>query len=69
MKKKKILIVDDEDDILHFLELVLREKVPMVVVRPGRRGDQPGASARLLFTPTRPGLVLSEARARRLPVG
>ena len=51
------------------LELVLREKVPMVVVRPGRRGDQPGASARLLFTPTRPGLVLSEARARRLPVG
>ena len=24
--KKKILIVDDEDDILHFLELVLREK-------------------------------------------
>ena len=26
MNKKKILIVDDEDDILHFLELVLREK-------------------------------------------
>jgi len=26
MSKKKILIVDDEDDILHFLELVLREK-------------------------------------------
>jgi DNA-binding response OmpR family regulator len=26
MKKKKILVVDDEDDILHFLELVLREK-------------------------------------------
>jgi DNA-binding response OmpR family regulator len=25
-KKKKILIVDDEEDILHFLELVLREK-------------------------------------------
>ncbi len=24
--KKKILIVDDEEDILHFLELVLREK-------------------------------------------
>jgi DNA-binding response OmpR family regulator len=24
--KKKILIVDDEDDILHFLEMVLREK-------------------------------------------
>jgi DNA-binding response OmpR family regulator len=26
MKKKKILVVDDEDDILHFLELVLKEK-------------------------------------------
>jgi DNA-binding response OmpR family regulator len=24
--RKKILVVDDEDDILHFLELVLREK-------------------------------------------
>ena len=24
--KKKIMVVDDEDDILHFLELVLREK-------------------------------------------
>ena len=24
--KKKILVVDDEEDILHFLELVLREK-------------------------------------------
>ena len=24
--QKKILVVDDEDDILHFLELVLREK-------------------------------------------
>jgi len=24
--KKKILVVDDEDDILHFLELVLKEK-------------------------------------------
>ncbi|HLA77277.1 MAG TPA: response regulator [Vicinamibacteria bacterium] len=24
--KKKILVVDDEDDILHFLELVLQEK-------------------------------------------
>ena len=24
--KRKILVVDDEDDILHFLELVLKEK-------------------------------------------
>jgi DNA-binding response OmpR family regulator len=29
--KKKILIVDDEEDILHFLELVLREKGYQVV--------------------------------------
>jgi hypothetical protein len=51
------------------LELVLREKVAMVLVRPGRRGDEAGASARLLFTPSRPGRVLDEARARRLAVG
>ena len=30
---KKILVVDDEDDILHFLELVLREKGYEVVDR------------------------------------
>ena len=49
------------------LELVLTEKVPMVLVTPGHRGGEPGASARLLFTPTRPGAVLSEASRRRLP--
>jgi hypothetical protein len=51
------------------LELILRQKVPMVLARPGRRGGKSGASARLLFTPTRPGLVLREAEARRVPVG
>lgn len=53
------------------LELSLKEKTPMVLVRPGRRGgsQQPGASARLVFTPTRPGAVLAEAARRRLPVG
>lgn len=51
------------------LELVLREKVPMVLVRPGKGAAEPGSSARLLFTPTRPGAVLAEARERRLPVG
>lgn len=51
------------------LELVLTEKVPMVRVQPGRRGRDAGASARLLFTPSRPGAVLTEARRRRLPAG
>ena len=51
------------------LELVLTEKVPLVLMRPGRRAGEPGASARLIFTPTRPGAVLAEARARRVPAG
>ena len=33
--KKKILVVDDEDDILQFLELVLREKGYDVVTAAG----------------------------------
>jgi hypothetical protein len=51
------------------LELILTEKVPMVVVIPGNRRGETGASARLLFTPSRPGAVLAEARSRRFPVG
>ena len=51
------------------LELVLLEKVPMVLVQPGNRAGEAGASARLLFTPTRPGAVLRDAESRRLPVG
>jgi hypothetical protein len=51
------------------LELVLREKVPMVLAKPGRRAGQPGASVRLLFTPSRPGVVLREAAARRVRIG
>lgn len=50
------------------LELVLRDKVPMVRVRPGRRKPDAGASARLLFTPTRPGAVLRDAASRRIAV-
>ena len=38
MNKKKILIVDDEDDILHFLELVLREKGYEVATASGAWG-------------------------------
>ncbi|MDQ1438779.1 MAG: hypothetical protein QOK43_2408 [Acidimicrobiaceae bacterium] len=50
------------------VELVLTEKVPMTLVRPGRRKNalEQGSSARLLFTPTRPGAVLEEAARRRL---
>jgi hypothetical protein len=51
------------------LELVLRQKVPMVLMKPGQRGGESGSSARLLFTPTRPGALLADAGTRRLPVG
>jgi hypothetical protein len=50
------------------LELVLTEKVPMVRAS-GRKDALSGASARLLFTPTRPGRVLAEAETRGVPVG
>lgn len=48
------------------LELMLNEKVPMVLVTPGHRSGEAGASARLIFTPTRPGAVLAEAARRRI---
>lgn len=51
------------------LELVLLEKVPMTRAKPGQVFGESGASARLLFTPTRPGQVLAEAGRRRVPVG
>lgn len=51
------------------LELVLTEKVPMMLMRPGTRVGEAGSSARLLFTPTRPGEVLREAAARRIATG
>ena len=51
------------------LELVLREKVPLVLTRRGGRSLERGSSARLLFTPTRPGRVLAEASARRVASG
>jgi hypothetical protein len=50
------------------LELTLLEKVPMVLAGRGRGRGEAGSSARLLFTPTRPGAVLAEARTRRLRV-
>jgi hypothetical protein len=48
------------------LELLLREKVPMTLVRPGRRAGEEGASARLLFAPARPGAFLAAAAHRRI---
>lgn len=50
------------------LELRLLDKVALVKVVPGTKGQQ-GRTARLLFTPTRPGAVLADARARRVTVG
>ena len=51
------------------LELVLKEEVPLMLTRPGNRLGQSAAPRRLLFTPTRPGAVLREAAARRVPTG
>jgi hypothetical protein len=51
------------------VELVLLEKVPMTLAGRGRQRGESGASAQLMFTPTRPGAVLAEARTRRLRVG
>jgi hypothetical protein len=50
------------------LELRLLDKVGLVRVVPGTKGEQ-GRTARLLFTPTRPGAVLADAGARRIPTG
>lgn len=50
------------------VELRLREKVPMTLVTPGNRAGEQGASARLLFTPARPGALLAAAAERRIPV-
>ena len=51
------------------LELVLKEEVPLVLARPGRRRGEGATAGRLLFTPTRPGAVLREASSRRIPTG
>lgn len=51
------------------LELDLAEEVELALVRPGRRLGDTVKTARLVFTPTRPGALLDYARGRRLPVG
>lgn len=50
------------------LELLLTEKVPLVLVKPGDRQGETGLSARLLFTPARPGALLAAAADARINV-
>ncbi len=50
------------------LEMTLREETSFTVLVPGKREGRPSVTTRFLFTPTRPGAVLDEARRRRLPV-
>jgi len=51
------------------LELVLAEPVPLTLMKAGRRTGEPVSGARVVFTPTRPGAVIAEARTRRIKVG
>ena len=50
------------------LELRLAAEVPLPVAVPRSRQPVATPAQALLFTPTRPGAVLAEARRRRLPV-
>jgi len=50
------------------LEMSLREETSFTVLVPGNREGRAETTTRFLFTPTRPGAVLDEARRRRLPV-
>ena len=51
------------------LEARLIEAVPLVRVVLGTRRSEPGRSAAMRFAPSRPGMVLTEARARRIRTG
>lgn len=46
------------------VELSLREGASLILAKPGRRIGPTVTTSRLLFTPTRPGRVLAEARHR-----
>ena len=48
------------------LEVVLTHETDVVLVRAGRREGDGRKASRLLFTPTLPGAVLDEAKARRI---
>src|SRR5205085_1531617 len=51
------------------LEMALREEASLTLIVPLQREGRPVMTTHFLFTPTRPGAVLDEARRRRLPVG
>lgn len=52
------------------LEVSLADAYDVIRVVPGRRAaGQPGKLRRFLFTPTRPGALLDDARTRRIRVG
>ncbi len=51
------------------LEVSLRAEATFTLLTPGRREGRSVTTDLLLFTPTRPGALLEEARRRRLPVG
>jgi hypothetical protein len=51
------------------LELASKEEVQLVLTKPGRAVGDTVTATKLLFTPTRPGAVVEEARERRFPVG
>ncbi|MGI9022643.1 MAG: hypothetical protein ACR2HV_05330 [Acidimicrobiales bacterium] len=50
------------------LELDLDEPASLLLMKPGRRQGTSEEATRLLFTPTRPGAVLDDARSRRIRV-
>jgi hypothetical protein len=50
------------------LEMVLKEEVTFTLLVPLQRDGRSATTTKFLFTPTRPGAVLDEARRRRLPV-
>lgn len=51
------------------LEASLVDAYDVLRVEPGRKPPQPGKLRRFLFTPTRPGALLADARERRIKVG
>ncbi len=50
------------------LEMALKEEVTFTLLVPLKRDGRSATTTKFLFTPTRPGAVLDEARRRRLPV-